>query len=208
MPLTDVAVRIRERRLPREVQEFLEEADERIKAFIEERKIRISGFVPSDFEPVFHALETVVENDLASGDVFCEWGSGFGVVAMLASLLEFQAYGIEIEDSLVVGSRMLAEDFDLPVDFVTGSFIPRGGEAIVDELCTGPEAWLTSISDNAYDELGLEIRDFDVIYAFPWPGEEDVIAALFDEFAAMGALLLTFDHIEGVRIRRKVAKGR
>lgn len=206
MPLIDIPLQIRERRLPRDVAEFLEEADDRIKTFIAERKIRITGFVPSDFEPVFHALEAVVENDIAAGDVFCEWGSGFGVVAMMASLLEFQSYGIEIEDSLVVGSRLLADDFDLPVEFVTGSFIPAGGEPIVDELCSGEDAWLTGISDGAYLELGLAPNDFDVIYAFPWPGEEHVIAALFDEFACMGALLLTFDHIEGVRIRRKVAR--
>ena len=206
MPLTDIPLHIRERRLPRDIAEFLTEADDRIKAFVEEREIRITGFVPSDFEPVYHALHAVVEDDLAAGDVFCEWGSGFGVVAMLAATLEFQAYGIEIEDSLVVGSRLLCDDFDLPVDFVTGSFIPGGGEPIVDELCSGTDAWLTGVSDNAYQELGLGPRDFDIIYAFPWPGEEHVIAALFDEFACMGALLLTFDHLEGVRVRRKVVR--
>ena len=106
---------------------------------MEDRQIRISGFVPSDFEPVYQALDAIVEGNLASGDVFCEWGSGFGVVAMLAQLLEFQTYGIEIEDSLVTGARQLAEEFDLPVDFVTGSFVPAGGEHIVDELCSGTD---------------------------------------------------------------------
>ena len=206
MPLIEVPLNIRERRLPRDVADFLEEADARIRGFIEERQIRISGFVPSDFEPVFHALDAVVESDIACGDVFCEWGSGFGVVAMMAALLEFQAYGIEIEDSLVVGSRMLAEDFDLPVDIVTGSFVPSGGESIVEELCSGEGAWLTGTTDDAYSQLGLAPNDFDLIYAFPWPGEEAVIAALFDEFACVGALLLTFDHIEGVRVRRKVVR--
>ena len=208
MPLIDIPLRPRERRLPRDVAEFLEEADHRIRTFIKESEIAISGFVPSDFEPVFHALDAVVEQDLAAGDVFCEWGSGFGVVAMLASLMEFQCYGIEIEDGLVAGSRLLADDFDLPVDFVTGSFIPVGGEPIVEQLCSGPDVWLSPVSDDAYQTLGMEPRDFDLIYAFPWPGEEGVIAALFDEFASMGALLLTFDHIEGVRVRRKVARNK
>ena len=40
---------------------------------------------------------------------------------------------IPFEDSLVTGARMLSEDFDLPVDFVTGSLVPAGGEPIVDE---------------------------------------------------------------------------
>lgn len=206
MALADVPLRIRERRLPQDIVEFLDEANTRIRQFVEERKIRISGFVPSDFEPVYLALDAIVEGDLATGDVFCEWGSGFGVVAMMAQLLEFQTYGIEIEDSLVVGARQLAEEFDLPVDFVTGSFVPAGGEYIVDKLCSGTDSWLTGISDDAYQELGLSPNDFDVVYAFPWPGEEDVIAGLFDEFCAVGSLLLTFDHMEGVRVRRKVVR--
>lgn len=206
MPLIDVPLHIPERRLPRDVVEFLGESNQRIKQFVEEREIRISGFVPSDFEPVYQALDAIIENNLASGDVFCEWGSGFGVVAMLAELLEFQAYGIEIEDSLVVGARLLADEFDLTADFVTGSFVPEGGEYIVDELCSGTDSWLTGISDDAYSQLGLSPNDFDVVYAFPWPGEENVIAGLFDEFCAVGSLLLTFDHLEGVRVRRKVVR--
>ena len=206
MPLTDLAVNIREGRIPREIASFVDESDARIQSFIENRNVRITGFVPSDFEPVYFALRAIVEQDLATGDVFCEWGSGFGVVAMLAALLEFDACGIEIEDSLVEGARDLAEDFGLPVDFVTGSFIPEGGESIVERLCSGEDAWLTPTTDDAYLQLGLRVCDFDVIYAFPWPGEEHVIAALFDEFASVGALLLTFGPIEGVRIRRKVVK--
>ena len=45
--------------------------------------------------------------------------------------------------------------------------------------------------------------DFDVIFAYPWPGEEDVIMQLFDRYAAVGALLLTYHGIEELRIRRK-----
>ncbi|MEZ6127521.1 MAG: hypothetical protein R3C59_02405 [Planctomycetaceae bacterium] len=206
MALIDVPLHIRERRLPHDVAQFLQEANDRIRQFIEERQIRISGFVPSDFEPVYQALDAIVDNDLACGDVFCEWGSGFGVVAMLAELLEFQCYGIEIEDSLVTGARQLAREFDLTADFVRGSFIPAGGEAIVEQLCANEDAWLTPTTDDAYSQLGLSANDFDVIYAFPWPGEERVIATLFDEFCAVGSLLLTFDHIEGVRARRKVVR--
>jgi hypothetical protein len=207
MPLVDVKLRCRQQRPPRDVADFLREANQRIEEFVAERRVRISGFVPSDFADVYAALEAVAEHGLATGDVFCEWGSGFGVVAMLAALLEFNATGIEVEQSLVDGARLLAEDFDLPVDFVCGSFVPRGGESIVEEFYGSDEAWLSSHADNAYAELGLSPLEFDVVYAFPWPGEEDVIAQLFDEFAAVGSLLLTFGQIEGVRARRKVVRG-
>lgn len=204
MPLIEVRFNIRERAIPRDVQQFIDEATERIRDFIEERKIVVNGFVPSDFDVVFLALQSLAENDLATGDIFCEWGSGFGVVAMLASLLEYQAYGIEIDEDLCACARMLADDFDLPVDFVAGSFIPAGGEQIVESMFTNSETWLTGTSDHAYEELGFSLRDFDIVYAFPWPGEHDVIAAIFEEFASLGALLITFDQLEGVRVRRKI----
>ncbi len=204
MPLADVKFDIPHSKLPADVDAFLSEANQRIEEFIANRSVRISGFVPSDFDCVYFALEALADQGLATGDVFCEWGSGFGVVAMLASALEFQSYGIEIERSLVDGARELAEDFDLPVDFIEGSFIPEGGESIVEELFTGEYAWLDSHADEAYSQLGMSPRDFDVIYAFPWPGEEEIISSLFDDFASVGALLLTFGQIEGVRVRRKV----
>lgn len=204
MSLIEVPFNIRERAIPASVQHFIDDATERVRVFSEEREIQVNGFVPSDFDVVFPALQSLAESDLATGDVFCEWGSGFGVVAMMASLLEFQAYGIEIDEGLCTCARLLAEDFDLPVDFVAGSFIPAGGEELVDSLFTTSESWLTGTSDDAYDQLGMSLSDFDVVYAFPWPGEHDVVAALFDEYASVGALLLTFDQLEGIRVRRKV----
>ena len=46
---------------------------------------------------------------------------------------------------------------------------------------TGPDdvAWLTTTGPDGYDELELEPDDFDVVFAYPWPGEEQVIFDLF-----------------------------
>ena len=44
-----------------------------------------------------------------------------------------------------------------------------------------------------------------MIFAYPWPGDEEVVDALFLEFGAAGALLVTYHGIEGVRVRRKEA---
>ena len=46
------------------------------------------------------------------------------MVTCLAALLEFDAYGIEVDSTLVRASRRLAADFDLPIEFAQGSFIP------------------------------------------------------------------------------------
>ena len=63
MPLKEVRLSIIEERLPRAMQTFLQEADLRIEQFIANRRVRISGFVPSDFVTVFHALNSVVDAD-------------------------------------------------------------------------------------------------------------------------------------------------
>ena len=57
---------------------------------------------------------------------------------------------------------------------------------------------------DGYDQLGLQIADFDLLFAFPWPGEERFWHKLFDQRAAHGALLLTYHGMEGFRLRRRV----
>ncbi len=199
MPLVDLTLSINAAPLPRDVRAFLREADRRIERFQIERTI--PGFVPSDFARAYGALRALAAGDVARGNLFCEWGSGFGVVACLAAMLDFDAYGIEIEDELVDAAQRLAEDFGLPVEFVCGSFIPRGGAACLD---AGDEfAWLTTDEGNPLEELGLDPEDFDVVFAYPWPDEEDVVAALFERHAGAGALLVTYHEGENLYLRRK-----
>jgi hypothetical protein len=54
--------------------------------------------------------------------------------------------------------------------------------------------------------LQLDPDDFDIIFAYPWPGEEQVIFDLFADNAAVGALLLTYLGQEGLRLQRKVKR--
>ncbi len=46
------------------------------------------------------------------------------------------------------------------------------------------------------------IDDFDVIFAFPWPAEEEMYCDLFARFAASGALLVTYSALDDVRVYR------
>ena len=89
------------------------------------------------------------------------------------------------------------------MEFVCGSFIPQGGEDVADIV--GDFAWLRTDAPSAYDELGLDPDDFDVIFAYPWPGEEQAIYDLFERYAAAGALLVTFQGVEAVRVMRLVS---
>ena len=205
MPLVDVDLALDPIPLPAPIQTLYKEAESQIDHFVESRlDDPIVGFVPSDFPAVYAALYEIVARRLAPGRLFCEWGSGFGIVAMTAASLDFDACGIEIEDELVERARDLADEFELPVEFVRGSFIPEGGEAVADG--TTEFAWLRTDAPSGYDELGLDPQDFDVVFAYPWPGEEDTIYALFERYGATGALLVTYQGVEDVRARRKVAR--
>jgi hypothetical protein len=188
MPLVDVNLPIGMTAVPSEVCRFLREAERRIERF--QLTGRVPGFVPCDFERAYAVLRDLAAADLAPGNLFCEWGSGFGVVACLAAMLDFDASGIEIERELVEATRRLADDFGLPAEFICGSFVPPGGEAHV--LAGGRYAWLTTEADQAYAELGLRPDDLDVIFAYPWPDEERVIRDLFERYAAVGAVLVTY----------------
>ena len=209
MPLVDIDISINGSVLPDDVAAFLREADLRVSQFVRNSPIRVTGFVPSDFVTVYHSLRAITDANLAPGTSLCEWGSGFGVVASLAAMLEFKVSGIEIERDLVDASRRLADDFGLPVEFVHGSFIPSGAEADVEKAYadTSPEYfWLVTDAEGAYDELGLGPHDFDVVFAYPWPGEECLIEGLFEKYASEEALLLTYNKYNSVRLRRKVGE--
>ncbi len=200
MPLVDLVLPPCEVSIPSDVRSFLREAERRVRRF--RRTRHVPGFVPCDYAGAYGALRAVAEADSAPGRLFCEWGSGFGVVACLAILLDFDACGIEIDRELVDAAQLLASDFDLPAEFSHGSFIPQGGEACVR---TGERfAWLT-LDGGPQEELGLGPEDFDVIFAYPWPDEERLIGDLFERYAAAGALLLTHHANEEFRLRRKVA---
>ena len=115
--------------IPPNVRKFLREADRRIRGYY--RRHRNSAFVPCNFRGAYGILQHLAAQAKAAGTLFCEWGSGFGVVTCLAALLEFDAYGIEVDSTLVHASRCLAADFDLPVEFAQGSFIPAGDRILM-----------------------------------------------------------------------------
>lgn len=193
-PITDAPI-------PPDVMRLIRAADERVMQF--QQNAHIPGFVPSDAERVYRVLRGIAGASLAPGSRFCEWGSGFGVVAGLASILDFEAWGIEIELELIEASRQLIADFDLDAEFVHGSFIPPGGEDIVEK--SDAYSWLVPHSGNAYEEMGLDLDDFDVVFAYPWPDEDGMTADLFHRYAAPDALLVTFRGGDDICVRRKTA---
>jgi hypothetical protein len=199
MPLVDLDFADVSGVLPADVKSFLREANRRVARF--QLRNHVPAFVPSDYGASFCILKQLADAWALPGRLFCEWGSGLGVVACLAAMLDFDSCGIEIEADLVDAAQQLADDFVLPVKFIQGSFIPRGGEAyIANDL---EFDWLAPKSDHAHDELGMETDDFAIIFAYPWPDEEKATADLFERFAGIGAVLVTYHDSRTFRVRRK-----
>ena len=199
MPLVDLHLQP-DPTLPSDVRAFLREAEARVERFRWERSL--PAFVPSDYPAAYAYLRALEEADLAPGRSFCEWGSGFGVAACLAAFLGFDACGIEAEAELVEAARRLADDFDLPVQYACGNYLPGRKAA----RAAGDFAWLTTGGPCGHAALGLDPDDFDVIYAYPWPDEERLTAEVFHRHARAGAVLLTYHSSDGLRMRKKAGR--
>ena len=205
MTLTTIDFTPPKRPFPERVEEFLAH----IEPLVEKHRTKVPsgfrGFVASDYHAFYLAITHLADLRLACGNAFCEWGSGLGVSTCLASMAGFHANGIEIDDVLVQVAEEIVEAFELDVDYALGSFLPDGANDLIDEAFGENDGEISMITqpDIAYDQLGRDLDEFDVIFSFPWPTDEELTAKIFDRFASPGAILLTFDESEGYSIRRK-----
>ena len=154
------------------------------------------GYVSSDYMAVYEAL-----NELRGQvSTVLEWGSGLGVVAIMASRMGFEAYGIESEEKLVNYSIQLAQSYSAVAEFAHGNFIPAGFPWTPEHAS---HVVRTATDDyDGYGELDMELRDFDLVYAYPWPDERPLFHAIMRTLGQRGALLLTYDVREGIELIR------
>lgn len=129
----------------------------------------------------------------ARGDSFLELGSGTGIITILADLLGFDACGIEVRPDLVDAAEDLAERHGAQPRFVLGSYLPDEPE--FGELVDADFNVTREGGANAWDEVRL--RDFDVVYVFPWPSEEELFHELMRRHGTAGQTLVTFRAHEG-----------
>jgi hypothetical protein len=188
-------------RPPADVRRLLRAANRRIDRFKWERGV--PAFVPSDFGLVYAGLRSLEASGLVSGRWFCEWGSGLGVVCCLATMLGFDAWGIEVDAGLVAAARRLAARFELPAEFARGSYVPRGAEGLLDSR--RGYSWL-GVAPSGYEAAGVGLDEFDLIFAYPWPDEERLVTELFARYAQPGAMLLTYHPSGELRLRRKASR--
>ena len=158
----------------------------------EVRRHQFHPFVAADYDVVVDALI----HYRTPGLRFLEWGAATGVVTIAADLLGFDAYGIELEADLVATARVLAAKFDSHARFVVGSFLPNGyewrskdGDNRIGTLGIGP---------SAYRELGYALDDFDVVFGYPWDGEQALMVDLMNRYGRADAILLLNHVTDGV----------
>jgi len=108
--LREVELALSERAMSPAAEEFVAAGRGRFKT------VSCFEFVPCDELALWRTLDALPRGR------FCEWGSGFGIGCGLASLLGFEALGIEIDAPLAEASRTLLTDFNLPVTIETGSY--------------------------------------------------------------------------------------
>jgi hypothetical protein len=153
-------------------------------------------FVAADYEVVRAALLRL----RAPARRFLEWGSATGIITIMADLMGFDACGIEIDASLVETARAVAADHGSAARLVVGSFLPTGyvhrtpdGDARTGTLAEGPSGYLA---------LGRALEDFDVVFGYPWGGEEPVMQDVMQRYGSPKATLLLYDASGEVRAYR------
>jgi len=157
-------------------------------------------FVGSELLTVDRALSRIRAEGLARGPVFCEWGSGLGGACGVAALHGFTSLGIEIRREFVDAARALAEQLSLSMVFAEGTFLLPGDEDLIGTSTLHTERTFDS---RAWDEMDLAPADCDVVFAYPWPGEEAIVDGAFARHASPKALLMTFHGFDRVLVQRK-----
>lgn len=152
-------------------------------------------FVPADYPRVERALLPFRDAGLR----FLEWGSATGVITIMADLLGFDAYGIEIDPELVAIASELAAQNRSKARFAAGSYLPAGyrwksptGDRRLGTIGRGP---------SGYVALQRPLEDFELVFGYPWSGEEPVMLDVMRAYGGSGAFLLMYT-AQGVQFFR------
>ncbi len=151
---------------------------------LEVRQKNFHPFVPANYDQVLDTLLAHYQPGLR----FLEWGSGTGVITIMADMIGFEAYGIEIDAPLVDVARKLAKKYQSKARFAVGSFLPMGYEYrdSTGDTRTGTVGHAVS----GYLELQHPLEDFDVVYGYPWPGEAEIMEDVMRQYGNPDATLL------------------
>lgn len=190
--------------LPKDVEGLLSDAEALLQAYWDQWHRRpIEQYVACDFRDVYRAMHAIDQQQLAPGKLFCEWGCGFGIVTALAAGLGWDAIGIEAESFLVQRAKSFLRKRGISAEIWQGNFLPQGAERLAKRQAN--HASLFHRVPSVYEEKSLEVDDFSIIFAYPWPGEDYFLKDVFLHYAADQAILLMFLGPYEIEVYRKQA---
>lgn len=212
MSIQPVEIQPSDEPVPDPAAKIIADAWETVQSFLDRtRQDPVRGFHPSDFKEAYCWLRALRSHCANPTPRMCEWGSGIAVIGCLAELIGFEVTAIECDPVLFAASEKWCTQIAAKIESRLGSFMPA--EFVSDfrssqqtrQLPHEVEPDSMWLSWNAPPVLAAEeIAEFDLIYAYPWPGEERVIFDLYDQFAATNSRLLTFHGAADFRIHRKL----
>jgi len=197
-------------KLSGEAKTLVDAAEERFRKFYAKGlNKRYSRYIASEPEQVYAAIKWVIDNGIAPGKRFVEWGSGFGVATGLAATLNCEASGIELRKGLVEIAEELLESQSIDADILCTSYIPEGfityetagGKDIVADNSFGHDAGEACYRSGASE---IYLDEVDLFFVYPWPGEQEMMLKLFDAIAAADAILITYFGDMDISIYRKM----
>jgi len=189
--------------IPAATERILVDADQALQAYWDQwHKQPIEQYVACDFRDVWRAMSQLTESKLARGNTFCEWGCGFGIVTGLASQLGWEAVGIEAEAFLVEQAKRFLQRNQLAGEVLHGNFLPPGSERLA--RSQSDHASLFHQVENAYEKHDLQLDDYALIFAYPWPGEHHFLQEVFRCYGGEDALMLMFLGPYEIELFRKV----
>jgi len=189
--------------IPKEIEELLAKADALLQSYWDSWHRRpIEQYVACDFRDVWRAMQAVKAQNLPFGNLFCEWGCGFGIVTALACKLGWDAVGIEAEEFLVQQAQAFLRAEKIPAEVWHGNFLPPGAERLAKRQAN--HASLFHKIPCVYPSQSLGVDDFATIFAYPWPGEDYFLKDVFRCYGADQAILVIFLGPYELEIYRKV----
>jgi len=193
------------------VRELVDAAEQRFQDFYA-RKLnkRYPRYIASEPAQVYAALKWVTDQGLTPGERFIEWGSGFGIATGMAALLGYEARGIELREGLVEIARELLDSHSIDAEFLCTSYIPEGyleyetagGSDLVPDDSFGHQMEGGPVYQDGHQEI--DIAEVDLFYAYPWPGEQEMMLKLFDAVAGADAILVAYYGDREICIYRKL----
>lgn len=185
--------------LPQELLARIEALNEEGRTIFDrfERDVRSAEFHP--FKPAnYDSIVDVLLPFVGQCRTFLEWGSATGVIAITADLLGLEAYGIEIDASLVDVANDLARRYGSGARFAAGSLLPDGYEWR--SPSGDPRLGTIETGESGYAKLGMELSEFDLVYGYPWSGEAAMMHDIMQRCGADGARLMINGGREGVHV--------